>query len=288
MSALAKQSVLLRHAMCDWIAHLAVRSLHQELVLHPKPGLVTPFSNGSHRDMTAQTFMRSLFALRHYFKKITRAGADGAGFDALRELGIAAEQQMLVATRGVNTHRGAIFAIGMLCAALGALAVRQQPLDQAMLRRVLLQLWGADLQRHGMPAHEASNAPQIHAVRGARAEAMLGFPSVFEIGLPQLTATLAAGRGWHAACVDTLFALIARINDTNVLHRGGLDGAAMARALARKFMQEGGTGTSDWQARAADCNDQFVAMNLSPGGAADLLAATCLVYYAAHPQGHRP
>jgi triphosphoribosyl-dephospho-CoA synthase len=109
------------HALCTpafaaHVARLAVRSLHTELALYPKPGLVSMVNSGSHRDMDVVTFMRSLFALRHYFRAITRAGADDPGFAALRTLGQGAEQKMLAATGGVNTDRGTIFSLGLFCA----------------------------------------------------------------------------------------------------------------------------------------------------------------------------
>ncbi|HWW69324.1 MAG TPA: triphosphoribosyl-dephospho-CoA synthase, partial [Duganella sp.] len=101
------------------IARLAVGSLYAELCLYPKPGLVSLVDSGSHRDMNAATFMRSLFSLRHYFRSICLAGLIGAPFARLKQLGIEAETAMLKATRGVNTHRGAIFSLGLLCAAAG-------------------------------------------------------------------------------------------------------------------------------------------------------------------------
>src|SRR5450830_1577900 len=103
---------------CRKMAREAVRSLYQELVLYPKPGLVSLVDNGSHQDMDAATFMRSLFSLRRYFLAIAEAGARGAPFSLLKQLGVQAERRMLSATGGVNTHRGAIFSLGMLCAAV--------------------------------------------------------------------------------------------------------------------------------------------------------------------------
>ena len=102
-----------RKHIAQQIAVLAVRSLYAELVLYPKPGLVSLRDNGSHVDMDADCFMRSLFSLRRYFRDIALAGAAGAEFKVLKQLGIAAEQRMLKATRGINTHRGVIFALGM-------------------------------------------------------------------------------------------------------------------------------------------------------------------------------
>ena len=101
------------------IALLAVRSLYRELALYPKPGLVSFRDNGAHRDMDAATFVRSLFSLRGYFAAIAAAGMRAARFAELQQLGLTAESRMLRATRGINTHRGAIFTHGMLAAAAG-------------------------------------------------------------------------------------------------------------------------------------------------------------------------
>ena len=101
------------------LGRAAIVSLYDELALEPKPGLVSFADAGSHHDMDAGTFLRSLFALRHYFVRIAAQGAASTAFAPLELLGIAAEARMLRATGGVNTHRGAIFGLGLLCAAAG-------------------------------------------------------------------------------------------------------------------------------------------------------------------------
>ncbi|MBW9332225.1 triphosphoribosyl-dephospho-CoA synthase MdcB [Herbaspirillum sp. RU 5E] len=275
-------------AFCRQLARLAVRSLYQELVLYPKPGLVSRVDNGSHTDMTAQTFLRSLFALRHYFFQIAAAGLEGASFPTLQSLAIGAEERMLRATGGINTHRGAIFALGMLCAAMGYARGRHMPLQAATLRATLLIQWGDALARHSaaaLPGGQHSHGQRVaavHAVGGAREEGALGFPAVFEVALPQLQATLAAGRDLHHARIDALFALMAHLSDTNVYHRGGAEGAALVRSRSAAFLAAGGTALPDWEAQALDCHREFVAHRLSPGGAADLLAAACLVHEAVY------
>ena len=249
-------------ACCAATARLAVRSLYIELALYPKPGLVSLVDNGSHDDMHAGTFLRSLFALRHYFIGITRAGIHGAPFPALRELGIAAERRMLQATGGINTHRGAIFCLGMLCAAAGWRRGHGLGLSPAGLRQTLLAQWGGALSgHHGGPGGQShgQRVAALHAVGGARAEMARGLPSVFDLALPTLKSTLAAGRGHRAARIDALFALMADLGDTNVYHRAG-------------------AGADGWERMALDCHRRVVAHHLSPGGAADLLAATCFVH----------
>lgn len=262
-------------------ARTAIGCLYAELALYPKPGLVSLVDNGSHTDMDATTFMRSMFALRHYFSRITRAGADDASFGALKLLGIDAEARMLEATGGVNTHRGAIFGLGMLCAAIGRAAAQGVAMTPDALRAVLLLRWGEELAAHCTQNATTSHglvAAALHGASGAREEAALGFPSVFEVGLPALRGTLAARRSMRHARVDALFALMAHVSDTNVYHRGGAAGAATVREQARRFLDAGGTANPAWLERAVQCHRLFVEHRLSPGGAADLLAATCLVH----------
>ena len=214
-------------SFCRQVARLAVRSLYAELALYPKPGLVSLVDNGSHDDMTAATFMRSMFALRHYFLHITQAGMRDAPFHVLKRLGIEAEQRMLRATGGINTHRGAIFCLGMLCAAIGRCQANGIALGPAAIQSTLLASWGQALGSHsgdtgagtGTPSHGAE-ALLRYAASGAREEGARGFPSVFQVGLPALLRTVGAGRGMRRARVDALFALMAHISDTNVYHRG--------------------------------------------------------------------
>jgi len=257
------------------VARHAVRSLYQELVLYPKPGLVSLVDTGSHDDMDASTFVRSLFSLRRYFLDIALAGARGEDFAVLRGLGIEAERRMLAATGGINTHRGAIFSLGLLCAAAGRPASWQPD----VLRATLVECWGLALSQHrGAAASNGALARARHAAPGAREQAAAGFPAIFELALPTLRRTLATGRSLRCARIDTLFTLMAELSDTNVYHRGGAEGARIVRETSLCFLARGGTASSDWVEQAVAAHRLFVQHRLSPGGAADLLAATCFVH----------
>ncbi len=259
------------------VARHAVRSLYQELALYPKPGLVSLVDTGSHDDMDASTFVRSLFSLRRYFADIALAGADGCDFAVLRGLGIEAERRMLAATGGINTHRGAIFSLGMLCAAAGRSSASGWRPD--LLRATLVDCWGAALAGHrGAAASNGAVVRARHAAPGAREQAAAGFPAIFDLALPTLRRTLAAGRGLRCARIDTLFTLMAELSDTNVYHRGGLEGARIVRESSLRFLERGGTAATDWERQAVAAHRRFVAHRLSPGGAADLLAATSFVH----------
>lgn len=262
------------------IGRLAIRSLYREVALAPKPGLVTPFANGSHGDMDFATFLRSLVALRDYFPAITACGRQQPDFAALQQLGIAAEAAMLAATGGINTHRGAIFNLGLLCAALGSLSAEGRPVTaEALCHRVERQ-WGADIlasaakQPEGMAASHGLFVARRYGSGGARVEAATGFPAAREVGLPAYRAALAATGDSERAAVQALFALIAELEDTNLLWRGGPAGLGYGRQLAAGFLAGGGVLADDWQAHAERIDRAFVAHHLSPGGSADLLGVT--------------
>ena len=263
------------------IGRAAVRSLWRELALYPKPGLVSLRDAGAHDDMDADTFIRSLFALSRYFSDIAAAGAAGAPFRSLCDLGIRAEAAMLAATQGANTHRGAIFALGLLSAALARTIARGEPPDDAAVRRTLLANWGADLASVRPRPGCSSNGVHVarrYGATGARGEALRAFSSVFDVALPALRQALARGCDARRARISALFALLAHVEDTNILHRGGVEGLAFVRRLAREFRDAGDVHVPDALARAEAIHRMFVARRLSPGGCADLLSATLLVH----------
>ena len=258
------------------LGRAAIASLYDELALEPKPGLVSFADAGSHDDMDASTFLRSLFALRHFFVRVAAQGAASPDFAPLEALGIAAETRMLRATGGVNTHRGAIFTLGLLCAAAGAAG---RACDAATLRGTLMARWGralADRATRASDSHGA-RAARRHGLRSASEEAALGLPTLFDHVLPALRAARRAGADECGARLHALFTAMAEVDDTNLVHRGGLQGLRDAKSLARRFLADGGGLGADAVARAARVHAQFVERRLSPGGAADLLAAACWV-----------
>lgn len=264
------------------IARCAVRSLHQELVLYPKPGLVSLIDNGAHHDMDAATFMRSLFALRHYYFDCAHAGMRAARFGELQQLGLAAEATMLRATHGINTHKGAIFTLGILAAAAGFADAHDLSMSDENLRTIVMQRWSNELRAIAVASDATPTHGQLMAARfgvsGARGEALQGFPSLFEIALPALRDALARGVHHEHALLHTFFMLLAKTQDTNVLYRGGLAGLHFIQSAAREFLSRGSVFDSAWEARALALHRACSAKNLSPGGCADLLAAAWFVH----------
>jgi triphosphoribosyl-dephospho-CoA synthase len=260
------------------IASMAVRCLLLELETWPKPGLVSRIDSGSHSDMDAGTFRRSATAIHPHLHAIAEAGGQGCGMGRLRVIGLEAEAAMFAATTGVNTHRGAIFGLGLLCAAAGARAAGRT--DPAMpLGAVVSRLWGSNILNGPVLLHShGGGARRRYGAGGARLEGAQGFPSVYKIGLPALKqAALIAPGNAEAARVQACFALIAALEDTNLLHRAGPSGLRFAQRAARNFLDGGGVSTFDWRERASIVHRSFVARRLSPGGSADLLAMSLFV-----------
>lgn len=259
------------------IGRAAVVALYDELALEPKPGLVSFADSGSHDDMDARTLLRSLFSLRLYFPRLAALGAAGAGFELLEREGIAAEARMLAATGGINAHRGAIFCLGLLCASAGALAAQGVAPSPAALRRELTSRWGPALCNRALRCGSAHGAvaARRYGLRSAGIEAALGFPVLFETTLPALQSAQERGLGRRKARLQALFETMAILEDTNLAHRGGLAGLQHGQRVARAWLAAGGALRPDALSHARAIHADFVARRLSPGGAADMLAAAC-------------
>jgi triphosphoribosyl-dephospho-CoA synthase len=265
--------------VADHMAAAAANALLTELETWPKPGLVSHVDSGSHTDMDASTLRASAVAIAPFYGQLAIAGAAGSGMDGLRKIGVEAERAMLAATNGSNTHRGAIFSLGLLCAAAGATwsDAATQPLWGAnMLGATVRQRWGSAIMRGPIPLHShGTDALRRFGAGGARAQAAAGFPHALDIGLPELRRghTMAPGDP-EAARVQSFFALLESMEDTNLLYRGGADGLRFAQEQAAAFLRQGGIKQAQWRERAAAVHRAFVARRLSPGGCADLLAIT--------------
>ncbi|MEI9888865.1 MAG: triphosphoribosyl-dephospho-CoA synthase MdcB [Rhizomicrobium sp.] len=260
------------------IAARAVRCLLLELETWPKPGLVSHIDSGSHHDMDAGTFRRSAAAIAPYFHALAEAGAQACAMGRLRIIGLEAEAAMRAATCGINTHRGALFGLGLLCAAAGARAAGRSA-STLSLGDTVSRLWAEGILGGPVLLHShGSGARRRFGAGGARQEAAQGFPSVYDVGLPALrNGARKAPKDAEAARVEACFALIAAVEDTNLLHRGGAFGLRFAQRAARDFLAAGGVGRPGWRAQARSIHQDFVARRLSPGGSADLLAITLFV-----------
>lgn len=263
----------------DAVANFAEKALLDEVHTTPKPGLVDENNQGSHKDMDIPLFTRSAESLRPYFLACFEIGRDHQDlspeetFSLLRRAGIEAEKQMFAATGGVNTHKGAVFTMGLLCGSIGRLWQAGIPFagTEAVLQEAASLAFAAvqaDLSAIDTPTTPGEALFLKKGLTGIRGQAAAGFPAIRDISLPAFTQALARGNSQNDAAVIALIHLIAQVEDTNLYHRGGSEGAAFAKDAAKALLP------NPDMADVAALDGQFIARNLSPGGCADLLAAT--------------
>ena len=233
------------------LADLAERALKMELDTPMKPGLVGPDSVGAHKDMDYDVMRKGIAAIRPFFARMAMAGTP----DELRQLGIDAEAAMLAATGGVNTHRGAIFALG--------LALYRHPVAETAAR----------LDNGASKRREAG-------IRGAMQMAKDGYKELFEDWLPYYRSIKAEEYGLQ----KTLLRIMATLDDTCVIHRVGYERAMAVKDEAKALLKEipGQAGNdeavmADLIGHLKELCESYAAEGISPGGAADMLALTIFI-----------
>ena len=264
-------------SLAEQLADLAVDVLIDEADLSPKPALVDRRGNGAHTDLHLGLMHASALSLWPAFKEMAEAAIEfGEVGVPLREaIGLIereGEEVMLATTGGVNTHRGAIWALGLLVAA-AALESANTKASAVTLRAARLAL--LDDCYAPRPLSHGAQVAQRYGARGAREEAQLGFPAVIQRALPQLKLSRAAGHGEQNARLDALLAIMTNLADTCVLYRAGEQGLQTMQLGAQAVLDAGGSASLAGRRRLHELDQQLIALNASPGGAADLLAA-CL------------
>lgn len=257
------------------LAEAAVWALVAEAELTPKPGLVDQRGSGAHCDMNLALLRHSATVLYPTFFELARAGDYAEPSEELRQvlgaLGRRGEAVMLRATQGSNTHRGAIWTLGLLCAAASGLAQSEWTPGSISLRAAAIarfpDKYSPPTVSHGAIAREC------YGVGGARDEAERGFPHLTNCALPALKASRMHGVNENAARLNALISIMATLDDTCLLHRGGAEALQRAQHGARRVLEAGGASTSTGICALLHLDRELIALNSSPGGCADLLAA---------------
>ncbi|ALP37930.1 2-(5'-triphosphoribosyl)-3'-dephospho CoA synthase [Paenibacillus sp. IHB B 3084] len=281
--------------LCESIGQQAVLALLTEVSASPKPGLVDRFNRGAHKDMDFFTFMSSAVALSGYFERCTQAGGSFHGEDLrilfanLRPLGQEAEQAMFAATGGVNTHKGLIFSLGIICTAAAYCCTTRAAasrLDEQVICETVAQM------TKGLCASELASLKKSTGLTvgerlykewgmtGIRGEVEAGFPTVREYALP-VYRELKSSQRYHVndICVQTLLQLMVVNEDTNVVGRHDREMLTYVQQYAKQVLEAGGILSERGLAMIHQMNDEFVQKNVSPGGSADLLAVTIMLEY---------
>ena len=256
------------------VGTLASQALIAEAELTPKPGLVDQRGSGAHTDLSLDLMRRSARVLEPFFADMASAAEGRVPDRDLREelaaIGRDAERAMYKATEGANSHKGAIWILGLLVAA----AAQKDDLSA----RQIASAAGAIARFPDRACLNAVTHGDIvrnrYGVAGARGEACQGFPHVVRFGLPTLRKQRKAGFPEEVCRLDALLAIMSRLDDTCVLYRGGIEALNFAKARARAVVRAGGYGSPPGRIEASDLGRALIARRVSPGGSADLLAAT--------------
>ena len=268
------------------ISQYLTQAILLEVSTHPKPGLVTRLSNGSHNDMSLFTFMMSSAVLGKAFGDLQDIGMIHKGsvqelLQKVRSYGVTAEAELLRVTKGINTQRGILFAGGILSSVAGYAMGHGLTKDEliSLVRQMTAGLVERELHRLN---HEATTAGEKlyrdNGITGIRGEVEQGFPSVVKCGLPALKQALAAGATLNDALVHSLISLMTVVEDSNVIWRTDLATLFEVQGIAANILAVGSVFTREGRKAIAQAEEYFVARRISPGGSADLLSITIALY----------
>lgn len=279
------------NSFCDKVASNALKSLLYEISITPKPGLIDRKNNGAHKDMDFFTFTDSTSVLYDYFKNITLEGykrraepLDGL-LDHLQYMGLMAEEKMYDATNNVNTHKGAIYSLGILCAAYGYLYHFSKEINAAESLAAAGSIARKKTEEYLSkisPESVFTKGDEIfikYSIKGARGEAAAGFPTVKNHSLPALHKYLCKGWDMNTSGIMALLCIMATIDDTNIINRSNIETMAAMRNKISSFINKKDLNVSEVIEWTEALDKEYLILNISPGGAADLLIITFMAYF---------
>ena len=267
------------------------KALLGEVYTTPKPGLVDRHDNGAHKDMTVETFERSTAAIVPWLVDMFDMGhswdrTEQELFQAIRPMGKQAEQAMLMATNGVNTHKGAIFSIGILAAAAGYCYNKASDsfdadsileMSEKMTKEILMDEFQKIQQK--IPSTNGEILYHKYGEKGIRGEAMSGFPVLKQVTLPVMRSMqqMMSGKcNQNEVYLQILLMCMVSMTDTNVLSRSGFDYHQLEwlQNQTAAILKCGGAFSQEGIQAVQQLNIDCIERNISPGGCADMLAAT--------------
>ena len=274
--------------MFSFLQPLALQALFREAALTPKPGLVDSEGNGSHTDMNLPLFYQSAQAITPFMPRFAESGYANSNhppsrmLSVIRPLGIECEKAMFNATENINTHKGVIFMLGLLCAAIGYTRDSTSArCVSALCETVALFCKGLvenELEKENTSKTAGYMAYQKYGITGARGEAESGLASIRTIGLPIYKKQMHENALPELAQLQILMHYIAQNKDTNLISRGGIEGLHFAQKMAQTYLDGGGVFADHGLRKLRKIDQWFIGKRLSPGGSADLLAITLFLF----------
>ncbi|ANZ57562.1 triphosphoribosyl-dephospho-CoA synthase CitG [Fructilactobacillus lindneri] len=262
----------------------AIQAMLYEVVTNPKPGLVDPVNNDGHADMDVFNFIDSATTMQPYLQQCFAVGHEYAGndltemFARIRPLGIKAEKLMYQVTNNVNTHKGAIFALGIMVTAVGYATSQTRHVTLGQIMQIEQQMTAGlvkhDLSQIQNKAELTAGEKQFlqYGTTGIRGEAETGFKTVIDAGLPALLNSTGTE---NERILTALLSIVANNIDSNLIKRAGSVAIVdqVHQQVQKMLHVKHSTGKLDLQELQKMCQE-FGKQNLSLGGSADLLILT--------------
>lgn len=265
------------------IGHLASMALQAELDTTPKPGLVDRNDNGAHRDMDHALMQRSIQALHPYFVRLAQLGFTDKQpcHDEIVNIGIEAEREMFKATGGVNTHKGALFSIGLAAVALagesfcritqaeGCGTMAYNDVNSKQIQSLSNSIASLACLFPDTNGTHGSKAKANNILKGALDNAREGYTQLFKAWLPFYIDRIAEGDNY--ALHKTLLRIMCDLDDTNIVYRTSMETMQEVKTEARQMLDTS-RNIVNFEAALQAMNTDYIHRNISPGGSADMLS----------------
>lgn len=266
------------------ISSFALQAIFYEVSCFPSPGLVSPVSNGAHQDMNYFTFIDSAVVLSKYLALFVQQGYSNQAFkeifNNIRAIGIEAEKDMFKKTKGINTHKGMLFLMGIACAAVGKAVYEKKAFGE--VRDIIKKMTEGLVEKELLTLAnklELSHGEKIYLKyrhEGIRGEVERGIPTVFQYSLELFKQN--ADLSMNDRLVHTLIGLMAKCDDTTIIHRHNIETLESVKEKARYIIEIGGMKSTQGRSQIEKMCQEFNTKNISPGGSADLLGITVFLY----------
>ncbi|MFL0246329.1 triphosphoribosyl-dephospho-CoA synthase CitG [Candidatus Clostridium stratigraminis] len=262
------------------ISSFAVQAMLYEVSCYPSPGLVSPISNGAHKDMNYFTFIDSISALSKYFVLFAEVGYSDEScksiFNSIRSIGIEAEKDMFNKTKGINTHKGMLFLMGIACAASTKAIYEKKGFNG--IQNIIKEMTAGIVEKELSVLKE--NGDLSHGEKlylkyrneGVRGEVEKGIPTVFNFSLEYYKKSLDLSE--NDRLVNTLIGIMQICNDSTIIHRHDPKVLQIVKEKAKDIINDGGVRTIKGKEKIEALCEEFIEKNISPGGSADLLGVT--------------
>ncbi len=253
-----------------------------EVACFPSFGLVSPVSKGAHEDMDHFTFIKSTAALQKYMLKMAHRAFSPDNLETIfkdcRVIGIEAEKEMLRKTKGINTHKGMIFVLGIVVIATSKALYNNEPFDtiQKYIRSMTKGLVENELQNL-KKKNKLTHGERVfieYGITGIRGEVEAGIPVIFDHALAAYNDKKFADLGENQRLLHTLITIMAHCDDTTILHRHNIDTLKMIKDICGKLLNRGSLLNNEIIEEICQLDKKFSKKRISPGGCADLLAVT--------------